>query len=434
LTQREVDVLIVGAGLGGLAAALELAREGVKTLLVENRAEVGGRCQTINVDGYKLPAGTVVIPCGDFLEDLFNRVGVPFDVVPLDTRGVYEVEGELIAIPPKGALRILAEACAGKETADRLVRAIRRGLSWEEPSAVISMRDWLAQYTDSTSLLGAFQALAGAYMATNSYEVSARSFVQYLKAAARAGQIGIPTHGWGALVSPLGERYRELGGELSLQTRAESLIAGDGQVTGAKVRRGTDEFDVLAKVVISDVGPAATVALAGRPAWDSGYLSDVDGLRSSPGVALFFKHDEPLAFGAGPLLPSSAERACFVITPTVIVDTLAPAGRHWTEVLVTLEDSTKQSPKAAQAAVDVARQEIWSLFPQLNGLEPFKVMNFRSGWPIYRAWPGTDLSTRSAIVNLFSVGDAHKAPGLSGTSAAAHTGYTAARDALELLG
>jgi phytoene dehydrogenase-like protein len=156
-------------------------------------------------------------------------------------------------------------------------------------------------------------------------------------------------------------------------------------------------------------------------------------LRASPGAALFFQHDEPLAFGAGPLLPSSAERACFAITPTVIVDGLAPAGRHWTEVLVTLEDSTSQSPKAAQEAVAVARQEIWNLFPPLAGIEPFKVMQFRSGWPIYRAWPGTDIPTRTAIVNLFSVGDAHKAPGLSGTSAAAQTGYTVARDALEML-
>jgi monoamine oxidase len=53
--QVQVDVLVIGAGAAGLAAAAELARGGRKVLVVEARDRIGGRCLTRRLPGVTAP-------------------------------------------------------------------------------------------------------------------------------------------------------------------------------------------------------------------------------------------------------------------------------------------------------------------------------------------------------------------------------------------
>jgi len=54
-SQVQVDVLVIGAGAAGLAAADELARAGRSVLLVEARDRIGGRCLTRRLPGVPAP-------------------------------------------------------------------------------------------------------------------------------------------------------------------------------------------------------------------------------------------------------------------------------------------------------------------------------------------------------------------------------------------
>ena len=55
LPQVQADVLVIGAGAAGLAAAAELARAGRSVLVVEARDRIGGRCLTRRLPGIPAP-------------------------------------------------------------------------------------------------------------------------------------------------------------------------------------------------------------------------------------------------------------------------------------------------------------------------------------------------------------------------------------------
>jgi phytoene dehydrogenase-like protein len=60
----EVDVLVVGAGLAGLACARRLAGAGLAVRVVEASDGVGGRMRTDLVDGFRLDRGFQVLSTG----------------------------------------------------------------------------------------------------------------------------------------------------------------------------------------------------------------------------------------------------------------------------------------------------------------------------------------------------------------------------------
>jgi monoamine oxidase len=51
----QYDVVVIGAGAAGLAAAAELARAKASTLVVEARERAGGRCRSIRIPGVPVP-------------------------------------------------------------------------------------------------------------------------------------------------------------------------------------------------------------------------------------------------------------------------------------------------------------------------------------------------------------------------------------------
>src|SRR5688572_32939292 len=60
--ERSYDVVIVGAGIGGLICANLLAREGLRVLLVEQHYMVGGYCSTFRRKGFTFDAATHFYP------------------------------------------------------------------------------------------------------------------------------------------------------------------------------------------------------------------------------------------------------------------------------------------------------------------------------------------------------------------------------------
>ncbi len=68
-------VVVVGAGLGGLSAALRLTAAGREVTVIERELVPGGRAGLLETDGYRFDTGPTVLTMPDLLADAFDCVG-----------------------------------------------------------------------------------------------------------------------------------------------------------------------------------------------------------------------------------------------------------------------------------------------------------------------------------------------------------------------
>ena len=70
-----LPVVIVGAGIGGLACALQLVSRGIDVTVLESAAQVGGKLRCVEIDGARLDAGPTVLTMRWVFEELFADAG-----------------------------------------------------------------------------------------------------------------------------------------------------------------------------------------------------------------------------------------------------------------------------------------------------------------------------------------------------------------------
>jgi phytoene desaturase len=115
-------VVIVGAGLGGLACALRLAATGRDVTVVERESAPGGRAGRLSISGYEFDTGPTVLTMPELLEDLFAAVDETMtdwlDLVRLDPAyRAHFPDGstlDVIADPPRMAAEV-ERVCGARE-------------------------------------------------------------------------------------------------------------------------------------------------------------------------------------------------------------------------------------------------------------------------------------------------------------------------------
>jgi phytoene desaturase len=105
MMRKTQKVVVVGAGPGGLAAAILLAKSGVEVTVVEKRSTVGGRTSTIEREGFQFDTGPTFFLYPRVLREIFAAAGRDLDAeVPMERldpqyRLVFGSGGELLATP-----------------------------------------------------------------------------------------------------------------------------------------------------------------------------------------------------------------------------------------------------------------------------------------------------------------------------------------------
>lgn len=92
-SQGDARAIVIGAGLGGLAAAMRLGAKGYAVTVLDRLDRAGGRGSSITQDGHRFDLGPTIVTAPQVFEDLWRACGRDFhtdvDLRPMDP--FYEV-------------------------------------------------------------------------------------------------------------------------------------------------------------------------------------------------------------------------------------------------------------------------------------------------------------------------------------------------------
>jgi hypothetical protein len=161
-----------------------------------------------------------------------------------------------------------------------------------EPTDALSFRDWLNQYTINPRIHGLFQSTIASLLTVNSWELPAAEYFKLVRNIAPL-RFGYVEGGSLRLWERMAEFVRSRGGDAVTSSAATAITSQSGRVTGATLRMNGRDVRVEAPIVVSNLGPHATVALAGREPFEQSYLARLDrDVRPTAILWLHFTSDE----------------------------------------------------------------------------------------------------------------------------------------------
>jgi phytoene desaturase len=266
--------VIIGAGPGGLACAMMLARAGVKVKVVERLPFVGGRTSTCAADGFRFDLGPTFFLYPRVLEEIFAAVGRDLheevELVKLDPQYhlVFGAGGELTATPDvprmERAIAALSPDDAGKFRAFLADNRVKMGqfravlespfLKWRDllsPQLLKMLpliRPWLSldgelsRYfrDERVRLAMTFQSK---YLGMSPFNCpslfSILSFLEY--------EYGVfhPVGGCGAVTQAMARVAEDLGVEISLDDEVDEVLFEGRRAAGVRSRSGTHRADAV---------------------------------------------------------------------------------------------------------------------------------------------------------------------------------------------
>lgn len=242
----EVDVVVVGAGLAGLAAAATAAREGARVLVVEARSEPGGRARSDRVAGHVLNHGPHALYRSGAGAAVLGALGVTYRGSRPTLRGAgWWIGGRRAPAREVSAM--------GGGSAVGALRSLTAGARRPPAPGEVDLATWLdGHVTDRARPLAESLVRTATYVADLTCLDAAAGLAQLRRAA--AGVVYLDG-GWATLVAGL-YAVAAAAGVTVTTDRVEAVRLRDGLVE--VVRRDGPAVTVPAVVVA--VGGAASVA------------------------------------------------------------------------------------------------------------------------------------------------------------------------------
>ncbi len=250
------DVIVIGAGLAGLTAAVTLQRRGVDVVVLERAERVGGRVRTDVVDGFLLDRGFQLLnPAYPALAGLVDLVGL--DLYPVGA-GVIVAHGRgrSVLADPRRAPRRAADAWSA--STGSLREKARFGAYVASTSLTSAAKVQLrpdTTYGEALAQAGVDGALRTrvlepflAGVLAEDEQQSSRRFVDMLLRSFARGTPALPAGGMRALPEQLADRLAS--GVVRLSSPVGSIGPGRVDTAGGTLR-------ARAVVVASDPTTAA---------------------------------------------------------------------------------------------------------------------------------------------------------------------------------
>lgn len=272
--------IVVGAGFGGIAAAVRLAAKGYRVTIVDRAPRLGGRAQVFEKDGYRHDAGPTVITAPFLFDELFELFGKKredyVEFVPLnpwyrfyypdgdtfDYGGTVEdTLAEIARFEPadqRGYMQLLEQSkklydAGFTKLADQPFHNLSTMLAQVPALAGLrsdrSVWDLITTHLSHPKIQQAFSIQPLLVGGSPFDTTSIYGLIHYLE---REWGVFFAMGGTGAIVDGLGRLMDEEGVTVRLNTTVSKVTTENGAVTGVRLETGEE---LRASTVVSNVDP-----------------------------------------------------------------------------------------------------------------------------------------------------------------------------------
>lgn len=304
------DVVVIGAGVGGLVCANLLARAGLKVLLIEQHFMAGGYCSTFRRKGYTFDAATHFYPLlgnpATITGSLLTDLGITTQWVKMDPVDCFHFpDGVRFAVPADFDVylhKLKLEFPDERENLDKFFALVRKtymfGLmryfrdvqtSRITEYETLTIREVLNQHFHNTKLRLLLTGDIGHWGSPP----SRTSFVfdSMLRLAYFLGNY-YPRGGSQVFVDELAQRFEESGGHILMNSSVHRIFINNHAVSGVEVETGSLRHrvrkQIKAGVVVSNADLCQTLErMIGVELLDPDYLAKVRQLRPTHPCFLF---------------------------------------------------------------------------------------------------------------------------------------------------
>lgn len=304
---KKYDAIVIGSGIGGLAAAVLLAHNGRKVAILEKNSIPGGRLTSWEKEGFNVDLGVHVISRGAKgpVYQCLEKTGVPFELSFNTVRPVNVYKGEIYKFPKDVAKYVPEEDFAAFMQFFTDIRGYDEEKAHEYDHLTVD--ELLNQYTANAFIHNAVYTVCNIYTEAPASEVAAGDFINCLNWEAQARASGYPNGGCVAIPKAYLHVLNQLGGEIHYEKPVEKIIVESGKAIAVIAGGETWEADLI----VSNAGIRPTMfGMVGKEHLEPDYINYLESLKyTGPSCILRIALDKVVTdvkmFSTVPDLPAS---------------------------------------------------------------------------------------------------------------------------------
>jgi phytoene dehydrogenase-like protein len=231
------DVIVIGAGYGGLTAAAILANNGAEVEVLEATGHLGGRAAFDRKDGFLVDYGIHANRYGlqGAAAAALREVGHEIEFVSMG-EPQYWRNGRFVDLPTGVPQFIKAKFLSVRDKAVIIGDMLRLVVAGSGKKADVPLKESLWG-TGRTEIESTFKLISGLGLIAPDISVASTGmFSSFLKNALRAKEtVAYPRGGTSQIIESLSRRI-EKNGRISLNSRVRSIAINQGKVSGVKVK------------------------------------------------------------------------------------------------------------------------------------------------------------------------------------------------------
>ena len=249
---RKEQVVVIGAGFTGLAAAYELARRDIKVTVLEKDNQIGGLAGSFKIDGHHVEKFYHHFFNNDeYVIELVKELGCENELLRRATKtGIYFDRKFFKLSTPWDVLRFKPLGLLNRLRFVLMILWAWKIKDWKRLDS-ITAEQWLLKLFGRETYKVVWEPLLRGKFGSYASQVSAAWFWNKLvlrggsRSKAGAEVLAYYSGGFGAFAETIAAQLRAAGGEIQTGAKAEGLVVEDDSIKAVKTSNGTIDADAV---------------------------------------------------------------------------------------------------------------------------------------------------------------------------------------------